>query len=380
MQRPLSHSIPLAADGADFPIALQAEALGLLELAEGPRLVAELLVKAAAAGQSLPGLAEAAIALRGAYPLDRAIWAATDDLVYSQVPSWRWSMLRDRERTRAYRKAIEFSVEPGMLVLEIGAGTGVLAMMAARAGAEHVYTVEAKPLVARIAKECIVQNGLSDKITVLAKHSTQLIIGHDIPRTCDLLVHEILSSSVLGEGLAPTLDHATTHLLVPNAPLLPEFIGIEAVLSGDLTNADIPWWSVEGFDLTPLAMLDAAAHGVPGKASRQRMSEPVGVAEIDLLGPQLMQSRSFTGPLEVVHAGTAAGVEQWMKVCFPGGVVLNSDDPTSHWGTCYHPFGAHRQVARGEVVNIEVVVDSQTVSIGLDTASSAVPAGWTGGI
>lgn len=380
MQRPLSHPIPLASDGADFPEALRAEAIGLLERSDGQRMVAELLVQAAATGQPLELLAEAAIALRGAYPMDRAVWGATDDLVYSQVPKWHWSMLRDRERSRAYRRAIEMCVQPGMLVLEIGTGTGILAMMAARAGAGHVYTVEANPLLAKIAEQCVAQNGLSDRITVLAKHSTEIRIGQDIPHRCDLLVHEILSSTVLGEGLAPTLHHAIAHLLVPDAPLLPEFIGIEAVLSGDMTETDTPWWSVESFDLAPLALLDAASHGIPGKAPRKRLSNPVGVAEINLRGPDLMQSRCFTGPLEASKNGIVAGVEQWMKVCFPGGVTLSSDDPDSHWGTSYHPFGASRDVTPGEKLEIEVVVDSRTVSIVLSPMLSTPAPGWTTGI
>ncbi|MEM9371314.1 MAG: 50S ribosomal protein L11 methyltransferase [Pseudomonadota bacterium] len=379
MQRPLAEPIPLSSDGSDFPAALRAEALGLLDLPDGPRLVAELLVRAAA-DEPLPTLAEAAIALRGAAPMDRAVWAVTDQLVYSQVPNWHWAMLRDRARATAYRTAIEASVRSGMLVLEIGAGTGVLAMMAAQAGADHVFTVEANPLLAKIARQCIARNGLSDRITVLAMHSTEVVVGRDLPGRADLLVHEILSSAVLGEGLAPTLDHAQAELLVPDAPLLPEFIGIEAALSQDVTAGDEAWWQVDEFDLSPLSLLDAAAHGVPGKAPRQRLSAPVGVAEIDLRAGDLMQPRRFAGPVEASRSGTVAGVEQWMKVCFPGGVVLNSDDCLSHWGTCYHPFGAQREIAIGEKVDIEVALDSRTVSIGLNRETCSAPTGWIMGL
>lgn len=380
MQHPLADPIPLTPDGADFPASLRSEALDLLELPDGPRRVAALLVRAAEADQPLLKLADAAIALRGAVPMDRAVWAVTDQLVYSQVPNWHWFMLQDQARAHAYQTAIETSVRPGMLVLEIGAGTGVLAMMAARAGAEHVYTVEANPLMARIAEQCVALNGLSDRVTVLAMHSSQLTIDRELPRRADLLIHEILSSTVLSEGLAPTLHHACTHLLEPDAPLLPEFIGIEAVLSGDVTIADQPWWSVEGFDLSPLALLDAASHGIPGKAPRQRLSEPMGVAEIDLRGGDLMQPRSFTGALTASRPGSVAGAEQWMKVCFPGGIVLNSDDRHSHWGTCYHPFGARREITHGDRVAVEVALDSRTVSIGLAAEERSGSSDWTAGI
>ena len=199
------------------------------------------------------------------------------------------------------------------------------------------------------------------------------------------MVHEILSTTVLCKGLAPTIHTALERLLVPEAPLLPELIGVEAVLSGDLTAGRAPWWEVEGFDLTPLALLDAASHGTPGRHPRQRLSEPLGVAAIDLRAADLMQRRAFTATLTASEAGTVTGVEQWMKVCFPGGGVLSSDDAQSHWGTCYHPFAASREVSKGETVPIEVTLNSRNLAIGLGAteiaeAGRACIPGWTPGL
>ena len=88
-------------------------------------------------------------------------------------------------------------VTPETVVLEIGAGTGILAMMAARAGAKHVYTCEMNPPVAQAAQENIVRNGYADWITVIPKKSTDLVIGEDIPAPADLLVSEITSNDLL---------------------------------------------------------------------------------------------------------------------------------------------------------------------------------------
>ena len=76
-------------------------------------------------------------------------------------------MLKDRSRTTAYQNAIEGNPEnfKDKIVLDIGCGTGILSIFAARAGAKHVYAVD-NAEIALFAKEIVKNNGLADKITV----------------------------------------------------------------------------------------------------------------------------------------------------------------------------------------------------------------------
>src|ERR1035438_7368739 len=118
-----------------------------------------------------------------------------DEEAARTIPRWHFAMLNDLERNNVYLTALERQVSPGSLVLDIGSGTGLLAMIAARANAGSVITCEANPVLAQMARSIIDQNGLSDRITVIPKRSTDLQIGVDLPRRADLIVSEIVDRS-----------------------------------------------------------------------------------------------------------------------------------------------------------------------------------------
>jgi len=138
-------------------------------------------------------------------------------------------MLRDHIRNRAFRGAIENAIaklkekQDEIIVLDIGAGQGLLSLLAARAGATHIYGIEKHKTVASIAQEIIKLNGYEDKITLINKHSYQLTIGDggDLPRKADILLSENLDSYFFGERMLPTVKHAREHLLVPDAQIVP---------------------------------------------------------------------------------------------------------------------------------------------------------------
>ena len=56
--------------------------------------------------------------------------------------SWHERMLADRIRVEAYRRGIAGSIKPGDVVIDLGTGTGILAFMASRAGAKHIYAID----------------------------------------------------------------------------------------------------------------------------------------------------------------------------------------------------------------------------------------------
>ncbi|KAJ8449400.1 hypothetical protein Cgig2_002532 [Carnegiea gigantea] len=141
-------------------------------------------------------------------------------------------MLNDTSRNKAYRLAIDKTVTRQCHVLDIGAGTGLLSMMAARAmgTADRADNGDAKgqvtacesylPMV-KLMRKVLRCNGMERRINVINKRSDELKVGVDISTRADILVSEILDSELLGEGLIPTLQNAHDELLVENAQTVP---------------------------------------------------------------------------------------------------------------------------------------------------------------
>ena len=75
-------------------------------------------------------------------------------------------MLADTARMTTYKQAIERHVKPGMVVIDAGAGTGVLAIFAAKAGARKVYAIEHSDMAERI-QWLAEENGVAEQIQVV---------------------------------------------------------------------------------------------------------------------------------------------------------------------------------------------------------------------
>jgi type II protein arginine methyltransferase len=281
------------------------------------------------------------------------------------VPQWHFPMMNDEIRNAAYDAAIRGAVRPGMHVLDIGTGAGLLAMMAARAGAGHVTTCEMVGIVAEKAREIIALNGLAHRITVIGRKSTDLVVGRDLPRRADLLVSEILSSEVVGEHVVPSMRHAFAELLAPGARSIPcRAEAIAALVGGEgLARHEVAGICAGGFDVTPfndflapLAAIDLATQDFA------LLSEPQSVLAVEF--PPRPGADSAPGHLPVAFTATAPGcaigIAQWIRVELDAGTVFTNDPrrdtggAPSGWQHMLYTFERPLEVRPGVVVRVVV--------------------------
>jgi len=168
------------------------------------------------------------------------------------VPRWHFAMLNDEERNSAYERALNKVVTDKSVVLDIGSGSGLLAMMAARAGAKSVVSCEMNPTIAELARETVQLNGYADRIKIINKKSMDLKIGADMPEKANLLVTEIVDCGFAGEGIVPAIMHAKSSLLTEDARIIPRAATIQAIVveSKRLQNLNYVNSSC-GFDISP---------------------------------------------------------------------------------------------------------------------------------
>lgn len=137
------------------------------------------------------------------------------------VPRWHFEMLNDEPRNYAFERALANAVTEETIVLDIGSGTGLLAMMAARAGAKETITCEMVAPLAELARETIELNGLAGRIVSLNQKSTSLVVGKQMSRKANLLVTETVNCALLGEGIVSSIAHAKANLLTDDAQIIP---------------------------------------------------------------------------------------------------------------------------------------------------------------
>lgn len=323
----------------------------LLPMVEGqPLAMVALANQLQAAGQHVAGLELAARALALA-PGDGEVRVRASEQLSDGIPSWHFTLVRDRLRNQAYDAALRRAVRPGCTVLEIGTGSGLLAMFAARAGAARVITCEADPAVALAAREIIAANGFADRVTVINKHSTALDPVADMGGPADLLVSEIVSNDMVGQGTLPAHADALHRLLVPGAPVIPARGRIRVALAEDANWAPSRMDVVDGFDLSAFNRLAHPRRDIAVGSERLAVrGEPADLFAFDFAEGRLGERR-VAAPTLTATGGRVNGVVQWIALEMDdAGGYENRPGPEARscWSSVFWPFDRQIDARPGE--------------------------------
>lgn len=268
-------------------------------------------------------------------PDNREAQALARSILSEGVGAWYFTMVLDARRHRLYAQALRRVLAKGGLVLDIGAGTGLFAMLAVQAGADHVIACERDPQVARAAGEIIARNGMADRITLLPVDSRELVIGRDLPELADVLLWDNLANNFLGAGCAATLADARARLLKPGAPAIPERAEIIAAPITDLHADEHRMEVVDGFDMSPFNALRATDFTL-GREKFALRSEPATLFDFDVSGSDpILPGRASTPA--TLTAGRVDGVAQWLRFHLAEGLVYETlDEDVRAFGAQFH--------------------------------------------
>ena len=302
-----------------------------------------------------PDFAEAEANLRSAYR----------DL----IPAWHFAMMHDRQRNDVYEAAIGRACK-GKRVLEIGTGAGLLAMMAARAGAAHVTTCEAVAAIADRARGIVAQNGFADRVTVIGKRSDELLVGRDMAQRAEVLITETFSSNLLDEGVLPTIEHAHQYLLTENAAIIPASASAMGFLIGGENLREMLFvGQVKGFNLSAFndfapPVLAVGLDGMPHEV----LSDDTELFGFDFRERQFPMARR---PVTMVatQAGLATGVAQWIKIALDGESEYRNRPSAkgehAHWSHLVYRFPRPIPVEPGKAIQLAVRHDRTQINVDL---------------
>jgi predicted RNA methylase len=291
-------------------------------------------------------------------------------LTSAMVPFWHIPMLNDIRRNDAFERAIRKAVEQegaDARILDIGTGSGLLSMMAARAGAKNIVTCEKVAVIAETAERILALNGYGGRIRLVNKSSTGIVVGEDIAARADILISEILSSDLLAEDVLSTFEDAHARLLREGATIVPRAAtAVGCLVESDVLSEHAFVGDVSGFDISPFGALAAQRLPVHGTmTSWRRLSEDIDLLRIDLSAREhLAEIRKL--PIPVLEDGVAVGIVQWMNLDLADGVAFSNhpdDYSDGGWLQVLHTFPQAIRVSAGERLDVMVGHDRNSLIV-----------------
>ena len=264
------------------------------------------------------------------------------------------SLLNHKSRLRKFAEAIERVVNSESYVVDIGAGSGILSLLAARAGARKVTSVEINSSSMSYVKRSAKLNRLEDTIEFYNGHFLDFLPKEK----ADVVVCEMLSSMMLIEQQVPAAIHAVEKILKPGGILLPSSIRVYCLL----VQCDSIWdqFTVEGlvFPKVPQTVF---------QEETKDLSELTLVASFDFTKRIDKTEVDATLQMEVVQDGTLQGIVGMFDSVLFDDITLRMEDG---WRELFIPFDEVVEVTKNDQISLSVkFIPGESDSISVEVKS-----------
>jgi type I protein arginine methyltransferase len=264
----------------------------------------------------------------------------------TRIVAYHQSMLQDRERTGAFRRAIHEVVTPGDVVMDIGAGSGVLSLFACQAGARRVYALESGRAI-EIAREMTRHSEVEDRVVLINELSHRTRIEEPV----DVLVTETLWNFGFGEGILGVVLDARERFLKDGARIVPE------VLESWLAPVEVPelykgfahWPSDYEVDMRVMRSLVMNNVHRTNFDRSSLIAEPQLFARVDM---REFQDHDVEGGVQFIanRSGTAHGLAGWFGAKLSPNVRISTapPNPAPNWGHAFFPLDEPVDIGRDD--------------------------------
>ena len=263
-------------------------------------------------------------------------------------------MIADTRRMEAYAAALRHTVKPGSVVMDLGCGPGVFALLACKLGARRVYAVE-PDVVISVAREAAAANGFADRIEFFENLSTEITV----PEPATIIVSDLRGILPYFQKHIPSIKDARERLLARGGVLIPQRDRLWAtVVEAPEQYKEIasPWQN-NGFEFD-LSAGKRLVTNIWRKARikpEQMLVKPVLWSTIDYCevdNPNISAEISW----RAARNGTAHGFVAWFDSDLVDGIKLtnNPETPELIYGNGLFPFSEPVEVNEGDQIKLRL--------------------------
>jgi protein arginine N-methyltransferase 1 len=271
--------------------------------------------------------------------------------------------LSDIARLTAFERAIKELVRPGDVVVDLGAGTGILGLLACRAGAAHVYSLENTSLIG-VTREMAHTNHCTDRITFIKEHS----LTANLPERADVVVGDQIGRFGFEAGVFEYFADARHRFLKPGGITVPNRIDlIAAPVEADEMWACLDFWHTipMGFDVSPGWKI-ARNTGYPVKYEPGNLlGPPAALASLD---PGMKAPTPVRGQVDMTlhRHGTLHGLGGWFSAHLSPSAIMSNSPVSSeriNRSNVFFPVEQPVRVVPGDRVDLTMEIGIHDVMV-----------------
>ena len=261
------------------------------------------------------------------------------------------SFIADRRRMTAYARVIERTVRSGSVVVDLGTGSGIFALLACRAGARQVYAIEPDDVI-QVARQLAAANGYADRIECIQARSTAV----SLPERADVIISDLHGLLPLFERHLPVLADARRRFLAPGGVMLPrrDVIWAAVVEAPSLYGRIVQPWDANpwAFDLgVARKMVTNVMHASANADETEFLTAPAEWATVDYL---THDNANIAAPLtwNATRAGVGHGLIAWFDTELTDSVRFSASSAQSVgvYGSAFFPWSRPVEIAENDAV------------------------------